>query len=345
MDVKARSLKEDSKNSVAELLTPVRDQLSEFAKRVDTMNIESGKQHGSLAEKLAKVEELNAALSQEAHNLAQALRGDAKVMGDWGEVTLERVLQAAGLSEQMYSKQDVMPAYDGEEGDLRSDFLIHLPDKRHIVIDSKVSLKSYVDYSAAETELTREQAAKNLLRSLEAHIAKLAESAYHDRLNSPEFTFMFVPHDPIFNLAVRLDANLVSKAYQRKVLMVTPSTLVVALKVVTELWQRDTAAKSQQDIIHLAGNIYNKLHDGLANLEKIGKNLATAQGAYEQAMTQLVRGKGNALKSADDIKRIGGRKVKVTKSLEDSFPRLYADALEEVDIEADLVEDIAQEES
>jgi|GEM_PF-5926383 len=328
MDKKSRELKDDNNQSVTELLKPVKERLLEFSTRVEDLNKQSAEQHGNLKTELGNMQQLNQALTKEAHNLSEALRGNAKVMGDWGEVTLERVLQAAGLSEKMYTKQDVLPSLSGEEGVLRSDFLIRLPDDRFIVIDSKVSLKSYVDYSAAQSEAERDQAAKDLLYSLQAHIQKLAESEYHTRVNSPEFTFMFVPHDPIFNLAVQKDPNLVSKAYQKKVLMVTPSTLVVALKVVTDLWQRDTMAKNQVRLAELAGEIYNKLSDGLKNLSKVGDNLETAQKSYSEAMRHLTVGRGNLITKAEEIKRLASRRVKVTKSLETSVPKLYAEAME-----------------
>lgn len=327
MDEKARALRDTNKESVSELLTPVRERLLEFSTRVEDLNKQSAEQHGFLKSELGNIQQLNKALSVEAHNLAEALRGNAKVMGDWGEITLERVLQAAGLSEQMYSKQDVMPARDGDEGVLRSDFLIHLPDKRYIVIDSKVSITAYSEYYHATTQESQAAAARNLLRSIEAHVSKLAQSEYHSRLNSPEFTFMFMPYDPIFSVAVHEDPNIVSKAYQRRVMLVTPSTLVVALKVVSELWQRDTMARNQVRLAELAGEIYNKLSDGLKNLTKVGENLETAQRSYTDAIKQLSTGRGNLLSKAEEIKRLAGKKVKVTKTLEQAVPKLYAEAM------------------
>lgn len=339
MDEKAKALRDTNKESVSELLTPVRERLLEFSTRVEDLNKQSAEQHGFLKSELGNIQQLNKALSVEAHNLSEALRGNAKVMGDWGEITLERVLQAAGLSEQMYSKQDVMPARDGDEGVLRSDFLIHLPDKRYIVIDSKVSITAYSDYYHATTQESQAAAARNLLRSIEAHVNKLAQSEYHSRLNSPEFTFMFMPYDPIFSVAVHEDPNIVSKAYQRRVMLVTPSTLVVALKVVSELWQRDTMARNQVRLAELAGEIYNKLSDGLKNLTKVGENLETAQRSYSDAIKQLSTGRGNLLSKAEEIKRLAGKKVKVTKTLEQAVPKLYAEAMadEEITDEDDLM--------
>lgn len=339
MDEKAKALRDTNKESVTELLTPVRERLLEFSTRVEDLNKQSAEQHGFLKSELGNIQQLNKALSVEAHNLSEALRGNAKVMGDWGEITLERVLQAAGLSEQMYSKQDVMPARDGDEGVLRSDFLIHLPDKRYIVIDSKVSITAYSDYYHATTQESQAAAARNLLRSIEAHVNKLAQSEYHSRLNSPEFTFMFMPYDPIFSVAVHEDPNIVSKAYQRRVMLVTPSTLVVALKVVSELWQRDTMARNQVRLAELAGEIYNKLSDGLKNLTKVGENLETAQRSYTDAIKQLSTGRGNLLSKAEEIKRLAGKKVKVTKTLEQAVPKLYAEAMadEEITDEDDLM--------
>ena len=340
MDVKARALKEDNNTSVSELLNPVKERLLEFSTRVEDLNKQSAEQHGSLKAELGNIQQLNQALSKEAHNLAEALRGNAKVMGDWGEITLERVLQAAGLSENMYTKQDVMPARDGDEGVLRSDFLIRLPDERYIVVDSKVSINAYSDYFHATTKEAQDQAAKALLRSIEAHINKLAQSEYHNRVNSPEFTFMFMPYDPIFSVAVHEDPNIVARAYQRRVMLVTPSTLVVALKVVTELWQRDIAAKSHQELIRLAGVIYQKIHDGLVNLQKVGDSLKSAQNSYEKSLGQLTVGNGNLMVTAEKMKSLGGQRVKVTKNLKSSLPDVYAIAMDMSDANEDVEEDI-----
>jgi DNA recombination protein RmuC len=311
--------------------------MTEFSTRVEDLNKQSAEQHGTLKAELGQIQQLNQALSQEAHNLSQALRGDAKVMGDWGEITLEKVLQSAGLSESMYTKQDVMPARDQDEGPLRSDFLIHLPDNRYIIVDSKVSLTAYTDYYHATSKDAQDEAGKALLRSVEAHISKLAKSEYHARVNSPEFTFMFMPYDPIFSVAVHKDPNIVARAYQRKVMLVTPSTLVVALKVVTELWQRDTAAKSHQELVRLAGVIYQKINDGLVNLQKVGEDLKSAQMSYEKSLKQLTEGDGNLIVSAEKLIE-NGAKVRVTKNKKKSISKKVFDAALDEEDENAIIE-------
>ncbi len=329
VDQKARALKEDSKQSVAELLTPVKEKLTEFSTRVETLNADSAKQHGSLAEHLVRVEQLNQTLSQEASALAQALRGDAKVMGDWGEVTLERVLEASGLQEGLhYRKQEVVR---NDDGTARTDITLTLPQNRTVVIDSKVSLKSYVEYcNAPETD--QPKLAKALLDSLQAHIEKLATTEYHKKKEgSVEFTFMFVPHDPIFNLAVKLNPALVSTAYRKRVLLVTPSTLVVALKVVTDLWQREEIAKNHQELVRLAGNIYNKLSDALGDLHEIGTQITKLSQVHGKAMGRLSEGNGNVIRTAHSILKIADREVKSNKRIDNNYPDLHQRAINSTD--------------
>ena len=330
MDQKSRALKEDSKASVAELLAPVQEKFKEFADKVESMRVHGAEQHGNITQQLLTLTEGSARLSDEAHALAEALKGKSQIMGAWGENVLERILQANGMQPGLhYLKQEVLAATD-DEGVLRTDFTLLLPTQGEIVIDSKVTLKSYIDYVNAPTPEVRNIAARDMIDSIKGHVGKLGANRYHARKReSVPLTFMFVPLDALYSEALQLEPGISKQAYDQNVLLVTPNTLMVALKVVTDLWQRDVLAKEYSEIVHLAQNIYNKLVDSSDELQKVERAITTLGSTFGEAYKKLYSGNANIFKSAEEIRRIAGKGSKAGKNLEDVAKDKFSLALEE----------------
>ena len=321
LDEKSRKFAEQNQASLGQLLDPLRLRLQEFQGRVEQLYDTEGKERSALAQQVVQLLELNRTLADEAKSLTSALKGSTKAQGNWGELILERVLEGCGLRKGM--EYETQASVNREEGGrAQADVVIRLPEERHLVIDAKVSLLAYEEYATSEDEAVRAAARKRHLESIRAHVKGLSERNYQllYGLKSLDFVLMFVPIEPAFMLATTDDGQLFMDAWNRNVLLVSPSTLMFVLRTVAHLWRQEQQSRNAQDIARRGAELYDRLTAFVADLEKIGKSLQQASDAYGDAFKKLTTQRGNVIRQAELLKQLG---IKPTKSLP---PALVADA-------------------
>lgn len=293
--------------NIGDVLNPLKEKIQLFEKKVDDTYRQGLKDQTDLRAELKKLHDLNAKISEEANNLTKALKGDVKKQGNWGEVVLERILERSGLNEGTggYQKQFSDSAEDGKR--IQPDVVINLPDNKHIVIDSKVSLVAYERAVNADSELERLHQLKNHLVSLKNHIKSLSAKHYQSapKLNSPDFVLLFIPVESSFGVAVQEDQDLFSFAWDLKVVLVSPSTLLATLRTIASIWQHENQTRHAIEIARQSGALYDKFVAFVADMENIGRNLSTTQKTYESALNKLQTGSGNLIRRAEKIKKLG----------------------------------------
>lgn len=295
------------------ILEPFKQRLSDFKETVLATQQHEQYARASLTGELKQLVQLNQTLANEAKQLTQALKGNTKIQGNWGELVLESVLERAGLQKGVeFTTQKSLISDSGRRQ--QPDVIIHLPDKRHIIIDSKVSLTAYTAYCASETEADQKRALKAHIDSVQQHISQLGEKNYPDLITSPDFVLAFMPIEPAYSLAVQADPSLCYKAMDQNVVIVSASTLLATLKLVASMWQHTRQSKNAQLIAQQGGALYDKFALFLAEFDKLGAQLNTALSTYQGVHSKLVSGKGNILKRAKDLKELG---VKTSRSLPD----------------------------
>ena len=330
LDEKSRKFAEQNQANLGQLLDPLRLRLQEFQGRVEQLYDTEGKERSALAQQVLQLLELNRTLADEAKSLTSALKGSTKMQGNWGELVLERVLEGCGLRNGTeYQTQASVNREDG--GRAQADVVIRLPEDRHLVIDAKVSLLAYEEYATTEDEAVRAAARKRHLDSIRAHVKGLSERNYQllYGLKSLDFVLMFVPIEPAFMLATTDDGQLFMDAWNRNVLLVSPSTLMFVLRTVAHLWRQEQQSRNAQDIAKRGAELYDRLTAFVADLEKIGRSLQQATDAYGDAFKKLTTNKGNVIRQAELLKQLG---IKPTKALP---PALVADAGVPEDTDAD----------
>ena len=318
LEEKSNQFKQTNRESLELLLKPFRDNIEGFRKKVEEVYEKEAQQRFSLKEEIRHLNEMNLRMSQEANNLTAALKGNSKVQGDWGEMILETILDSSNLIKGVhYQTQENIK--DNETGaNLRPDVILNLPEGKQIVIDSKVSLTAYVTYSETDAPEAQQRAVKEHVRSVRSHIAELAGKSYQTLLNgqnksvSPDFVIMFIPNEPAFLLAMQQDSALWSDAYNRKVIISSPTNLFALLKIVDDLWKRDGQSKNALAIATEVANLYDKFVGFSETLLDLGRSLGAATGKYEQAMNQLKTGRGNLIRRAERLREL---QVKASKSL------------------------------
>lgn len=313
LEEKAKRFTEQNQTNIGQLLEPLKTKLQEFQGKVEEVYVQEGKDRTALAEQVRQLMELNQSLSQDAKNLTRALKGSSKAQGNWGELILERVLEASGLRKG--EEYDVQESHTREDGSrAQPDVVVHLPEERHLVVDAKVSLTAYDDFASAEEESDRQSAIKRHLDSVRAHIKGLSEKNYQALygLKSLDFVLMFVPIEPAFMLAVTHDRDLFMDAWKKNVLLVSPSTLLFVVRTVAHLWRQEAQNRNAQDIAKRGAELYDKLVGFVEDLESLGTRLKQAQKEYDAAHSKLTGGRGNVIRQAEMLKQLG---VKPTKAL------------------------------
>lgn len=313
LDEKAKRFTEQNQVNLGTLLNPLKDKFGEFQLKVESLEKDSVVGRSELKGQIEQLRSLNERLSQDATNLVTALKGSSKTQGDWGEYVLESILESSGLRKGFeYRVQESFTRDDRSRA--RVDVILDLPEGRHIVLDSKVSLNDYNDYCAAEDDATRDAALARHLTSVRNHIRDLAQRNYPAlfELNSLDFVVMFVPIEPAFMLAIARDPKLWREAWDRNVILVSPSTLLFVLRTVANLWRQEQQTRNVQDIVRRGGELYDKLAGFVKDLTEVGKNLDAARNSYEEAYKKLATGKGNAIRQAEMLKGLG---VKPSKSM------------------------------
>ncbi len=329
-DQKSERFTQQTRTSLDTLLTPFRDQITDFRKRVDDIYTIETRDRQALRSEIKSLQELNKQITEEAANLTRALKGDKKIQGNWGELILERVLERSGLRKGI--EYETQGSYrDGDGQMLRPDVIVHLPDSRNLVVDSKVSLVAYQEWVNEEDELLKAEALKGHVEAVRNHIKALSEKDYSQLsgLHSPDFVFLFMPIEPAFVAAFQQDERLFSEAFERKIIVVTPTTLLATLRTIENIWRYERQSQNARLIADRAGAVYDKLRVFVEAMEKMGTQLQTVQGTYDNAMNTLTRGRGNLISQANRFVELG---VRVKKEL----PKAVMDQAE---VDADDLED------
>ncbi len=306
LEEKSKRFTEQNQTNLGLLLDPLRAKITEFQEKVEEAYAQEGKHHTALSEQVRQLLELNQMLSEDAKNLTSALKGSSKTQGSWGELVLERILEASGLrAGDEYVAQKGRIAADGKHQ--QPDVVINLPENRHLVIDAKASLVAYERFASAETDTGRQVALRQHLDSIRAHLEALSQKKYQTLygLNSLDFVLMFVPIEPAFMLAVTHDRELFMDAWRRNVLLVSPSTLLFVVRTVAHLWRQEAQSRNAREIAGRGAELHDKLVAFVEDLRMVGERLKSAQSAYASAEQKLYRGKGNAIRQAEMLRDLG----------------------------------------
>ncbi len=314
---RSKEISEHNNQKLADILSPLKERITQFEKKVDDAYDKEVRDKLSLKAEVKRLFDLNHKISEEAGNLTRALKGDVKKLGNWGEVILERVLEQSGLTKgREYRREVVDENANGKQ--IRPDVIVDLPDGKHLIIDSKLSLYSYEEYVNSTDETVRADALKNHKERLRQHVKDLFEKNYISakNLNTPDFVLMFIPVEASFAAAVENDDELFAFAWEKKVVPVSPSTLLATLKTVSSIWRQENQNKNALEIARQSGALYDKFVGFLTDVEKIGGSLNQLQNNYDNALTKLQTGKGNLISRAEKIKELG---AKSSKAISDKY--------------------------
>jgi len=310
-----------SNTNLNQMLTPFKEQLNMFGKRVNDIYSEETKQRTSLLTEIKNLKDLNNQISQDAINLTKALKGENKTQGDWGELILSKILEQTGLRKGIeYTTQGSFTDNEGKR--LRPDVIVHLPANKDIVIDSKVSLNAYLKFTESNDEVERELATKELVKSIYAHIKGLSVKSYEniDAVNTLDFVLMFIPIEGAFMLAASKDNNLFKTAFENNIMLVSPSTLFATLRTVENIWRYEHQNENALIISKKAADLYDKFASFVNDIETIGVNINRTQKSYDEAMKKLSLGKGNLLRRSEEFIELGvkaKKKIDTTKLLDE----------------------------
>jgi DNA recombination protein RmuC len=311
LEEKTQKFTEQNKENLKNILSPLQDKIQHFEKKVEDTHKESIDYHAALRQQILGLREMNVQMSKETVNLTKALKGDSKMQGNWGELVLERVLEKSGLEKGR--EYEVQQAFTSEEGTrILPDVIINLPDGKKMVVDSKVSLTAYEKYVNEEDDALQSQYLKEHVTSVKRHVEQLSDKRYQDiyQMESPDFVLLFIPIEPAFALALQEDASLYNKAFEKNIVIVTPSTLLATLRTIDSMWTNQKQQENAIEIARQAGALYDKFEGFVSDLIKIGKKMDEAKVEYSSAMNKLTEGKGNLVISAEKLKKMGAKAKK-----------------------------------
>lgn len=317
LEEKTVKFTEQNKENLKNILSPLQDKIQLFEKKVEDTHKESIDYHAALRQQILGLREMNEQMSKETLNLTKALKGDSKMQGNWGELVLERVLEKSGLEKGR--EYEVQQSFVTEEGNrLFPDVVINLPDGKKMIVDSKVTLTAYERYINAEDETEKAQFLKEHLIAIKRHVDQLSEKNYHDlyQMESPDFVLLFIPIESAFALALNEDTSLYNKAFEKNIVIVTPSTLLATLRTIDSMWTNQKQQENAVEIARQAGALYDKFEGFVSDLVKIGKKMDEAKVEYGNAMNKLFEGKGNLINSVEKLKKMG---AKAKKALPDNI--------------------------
>jgi DNA recombination protein RmuC len=326
LEEKSRRFTEQNQVNLGQLLDPLKTRLQEFQSKVDQVYVQESKDRSALAQQVTSLLEMNQRLADEAKDLTQALKGSTKTQGEWGEVVLERILEAAGLRrDHEYTMQETIAREDASRA--RPDVILHLPGDRKLVVDAKVSLLDYGTYCSSADDALRKLAAARHCASLREHIRDLAGRNYHHLpgLETLDFVILFVPIEPAFLLALETDSNLWVHAWEKNILLVSPSTLLFVVRTVAHLWRQEEQARNVQQIAERGAELYDKFAGFVDDLSKVGARIEQTRNAYDAAFDKLTRGRGNLVRQVEMLRSLG---VQPSKRL----PRQLTQRAEDVEI-------------
>lgn len=294
--------------NLSEILNPLKERILNFEKKVEETYDKELRDKISLRLEVKELIRLNTQVSEDANNLTKALKGDVKKQGNWGEVILERVLERSGLTRgQEYEREVVVEGADANVQ--RPDVIIHLPDNKHVIIDSKVSLVAYERLISADTDEQRVVFLKDHINSLRSHVKLLSEKNYQNaqNLNTPDFVLMFLPIEASFSVAVQGDSEIFAYAWERKIIIVSPTTLLATLRTISSIWKQENQTKNAQEIARLSGTLYDKFVGFAEDMAKIKANIDRTSSSYDDAMKKMKDGNGNIIRTAEKIKELGAK--------------------------------------
>lgn len=314
LEDKSRRFTQQNKENLDTILTPLKEKISEFEKKVSDVYVNETRERAALAEQLKNLHELNRQMTEEANNLTRALKGDSKTQGNWGEFILESILEKSGLVKgREFFMQETIKNEEGSN--LRPDVIVKLPDEKSMIIDSKVSLTAYEAFNSADDENERKRNLNEHITSIRRHIKELSPKDYQNLygLNSLDFVLMFIPIEPAFALAVQNDQSLFYDAFEKNIVIVSPTTLLATLRTISSIWKQEKQTKNALEIAKKGGELYDKLSAFVEDLIKVGTRMDDAKKSYEEAMKKLADGRGNIVSRAQNLKLMG---AKATKSID-----------------------------
>jgi DNA recombination protein RmuC len=305
-----------NQENLKSILAPLQDKILHFEKKVEDTHKESIDYHAALRQQILGLKDLNEQMNKETINLTKALKGDNKMQGNWGELVLERVLEKSGLEKGR--EYDVQQNFTAEGQKRIPDVVVHLPEGKKMIIDSKVSLVAYEKFVNEEDEVLRKNYLQEHIQSLKKHVDQLSSKNYHTLydIESPDFVLLFIPIEAAFATALNHDNYLYNKAFEQNIVIVTPSTLLATLRTIDSIWSNQKQQQNAYEIARQAGALYDKFYGFVSDMEKIGKKIDDAKSEYGLAMNKLVSGKGNLLNSVQKLKKMG---AKTNKSLPEHF--------------------------
>jgi len=322
--IASKILRENSKEisdihnkSIVDIVTPLKEKIVSFEKKVEEAYEKELRDKIDLRAELKNLHELNKRISEEASNLTKALKGDNKKQGNWGEIILERVLERSGLNKgQEYELQ--FSTNNDENKRIQPDVIVFLPEKKHIIIDAKVSLIAYEKFINAENEEDRQKFIKEHISSVKSHVSLLSEKRYYtsDELITPEFVLMFMPIESSFSAALQNDNELFGFAWDKKIVIVSPTTLLATLRTIASIWKQENQTKNALEIARQGGALYDKLVSFITDLDKMGKNIEGLSVAHNEVMKKLHTGSGNLIGRAENIRKLG---AKTSKNFPEKF--------------------------
>jgi len=317
LDEKSSKFTEQNKENMKNILSPLQDKIQLFEKKVEDTHKESIDYHAALRQQILGLREMNEQMSKETINLTKALKGDSKMQGNWGELVLERVLEKSGLEKgREYEVQQSFTTEDGNR--VFPDVVINLPDGKKMIVDSKVSLTSYEKYINEEDDTLKNGFLKEHVNSIKRHVEQLGDKNYQDlyQIESPDFVLLFIPMEPAFALALNEDTTLYNRAFEKNIVIVTPSTLLATLRTIDSMWANQKQQENAFEIARQAGALYDKFEGFVTDLVKIGKKMEETKTEYGNAMSKLVDGRGNLITSVEKLKKMG---AKAKKSLPENI--------------------------
>ena len=311
LEEKSTKFTQQNKESLKIILNPLQEKIKVFEDKVDKTHKESIDYHAALRQQILGLKELNQQMSKETLNLTKALKGDNKTQGNWGELVLERVLEKSGLEKDR--EYYVQQSFTNDEGRrILPDVVIHLPGNKKMVVDSKVSLTAYEQFVNEEDETLKAQFLKEHVASLSRHVTQLSEKKYEDiyKIESPDFVLLFIPIEPAFAVAINTDNNLYNKAFEKNIVIVTPTTLLATLRTIDSMWNNEKQQRNALEIARQAGALYDKFNGLLSDLVGIGKRIDDSKNEYSNAMNKLFEGRGNLITSVEKLKKMGAKAKK-----------------------------------
>lgn len=311
LEEKSNKFTLQNKENLKIILNPLQEKIKVFEDKVDKTHKESIDYHAALRQQILGLKELNQQMSKDTLNLTKALKGDSKMQGNWGELVLERVLEKSGLEKDR--EYFVQQSFTNEEGKrVLPDVVIHLPDNKKMIVDSKVSLVAYERFINEDDEGLKAQFLKEHINSLKRHIEQLSEKKYEDiyQIESPDFVLLFIPIEPAFAVALNTDNHLYNKAFEKNIVIVTPSTLLATLRTIDSMWNNEKQQRNALEIARQAGALYDKFNGLLTDLISIGKRIDDSKKEYSNAMNKLFDGRGNLINSVEKLKKMGAKAKK-----------------------------------